>query len=81
MDEPDLVMEHATTVRSNIRGIWPDLTDQDVQALSAWRWSAHRHRDAPDQTRAFVTGSSTAASPSSTGADPSTELSIAPPAA
>jgi len=59
MSEPDVVREHATTVTSNIRDIWPGLTEPDVQAIHAWRWSAHRHRGARDHAGASVTGLST----------------------
>jgi len=55
MRESDVVREHATTVMSTIRAIWPGLTDQDVQAMHAWNWSACCHRGTEAHTGASVT--------------------------
>ena len=34
------VTEHKTTVMRRVRQVWPTLSEQDVQAMAAWRWSA-----------------------------------------
>jgi len=55
MRVPDLVVEHATPLLSDIREIWPGLTEQDVQAMHAWKWNACCHRGAEAHTGASVT--------------------------
>jgi hypothetical protein len=45
MGKPDKVTERGTTVIPNIREFWPTLTEEDIQAMNKWRWSACRHQD------------------------------------
>ena len=48
MGAPDVGTEHDSTETPNIRGVWPTLTDQDVQAMNAWSWRVHRHHSPRD---------------------------------
>lgn len=34
-----------TTVTPDVREFWSTLTEQDIQAMNNWRWSAYRHQD------------------------------------
>jgi len=40
MGGPWPVREYQSTVMRDVRQVWPTLTEQDVQAMAAWRWSA-----------------------------------------
>jgi len=34
MFKPEMIREHWTTLQSNLRVVWPNLSDQDVQAIN-----------------------------------------------
>jgi len=51
MEVPDVARGHGARVAPNIGEWWPDLTDQDIQALNAWRWRTHTGPGLRDTTR------------------------------
>lgn len=62
MGGPGPVTEHQTTIMRSVREVWSTLTEQDVQAMAAWRWSGRGHLDAQRKIGPCMRSGSTSSS-------------------